>query len=91
MEVRRALKPASPIPLHAAVDLAEAGIETRQWWGKGCHRHLAFANSPRLPLPVTERLAASVVGLPFFPGLGEAEVVHVRDTINTMLSNYRKG
>lgn len=45
-------------------DLAEAGIETRRWWGGGVHSHAAFARCPRLPLPVTDALAASTLGLP---------------------------
>jgi dTDP-4-amino-4,6-dideoxygalactose transaminase len=57
-------------PDGAARGLAEAlaaqGIETRAWWGEGCHRQPAFARCPRLPLPVTERLASATLGLPYF-------------------------
>ena len=45
--------------------LADAGIESRAWWGEGCHRHPAFARMSAEPLPVTDALAASTVGLPF--------------------------
>lgn len=43
-----------------------AGVETRAWWGRGMHTHRAFAGYPRLALPVTERLAETILGLPFY-------------------------
>jgi len=46
-------------------------IDTRDWWGAGCHRHPAFARCPRAALPVTDRLARSTLGLPFFIDLDE--------------------
>jgi dTDP-4-amino-4,6-dideoxygalactose transaminase len=54
-----------------ATDAAEAalrgqGVDTRRWWGQGCHRSRAFAHCPADPLPVTSRLAASSLGLPYF-------------------------
>jgi dTDP-4-amino-4,6-dideoxygalactose transaminase len=45
--------------------LRDEGVDTRQWWGGGCHTSPAFADCRRGPLPATERLAASTVGLPF--------------------------
>jgi dTDP-4-amino-4,6-dideoxygalactose transaminase len=62
-------------PDWAAPAMAEAmraaGVETRDWWGAGCHTHPAFAGCPRAPLPVTDRLARSTLGLPFFIDLDE--------------------
>lgn len=55
-------------PGHASVLAAAAraeGVETRQWWGAGCHRHPAFADLARTSLEVTDRLAVSTIGLPF--------------------------
>ena len=46
--------------------LNDRGIEARRWWVDGCHRHPAYADCPRLDLPVTERLARHVVGRPSF-------------------------
>ncbi len=57
--------------------LADAGIETRRWWGRGCHAEPAFADCARTALPVTERLAASTVGLPFAVDLGPAEIERI--------------
>lgn len=54
----------------ATLALGLRGIVTRAWWGRGCHAQPAFAKCPRWPpngdLPVTERLAASTLGLPFY-------------------------
>ena len=54
--------------------LADAGIEARAWWGEGCHRHPAFARMSAEPLPVTDALAASTVGLPFASDLSMEDV-----------------
>jgi dTDP-4-amino-4,6-dideoxygalactose transaminase len=62
-------------PAWAAPAIAEAlaarGVETRDWWGAGCHSLPAFAGCPRAPLPVTDRLARSTLGLPYFIDLEE--------------------
>jgi len=57
--------------------LAEAGIETRRWWGGGAHRHAATAAYPRTPLPVTEALANSTVAIPFFRDLDPGDMHQV--------------
>lgn len=68
---------ARPTADRVITDLVERGIEARQWWGKGCHRHPTFADTPRTALPVTDDLAARVVGLPFFVGITGAEIDRV--------------
>lgn len=56
-----------PADLMPVLDsLHAAGVETRAWWGRGMHTHKAFADAPRLALPTTERLAETILGLPFF-------------------------
>lgn len=61
----------------AAVEagLREHGVDTRRWWGEGCHRSPAFKDFPCDALGETDRLAASTIGLPFAIDLhaGEAE------------------
>jgi len=54
--------------------LAASGVETRCWWGQGCHTHPAFAGCPREALPRTEAIAATTLGLPFSPLLTPAGV-----------------
>ncbi len=49
--------------------LCKAGIDTRRWWGLGCHRQPAFSRFPRTSLSVTEDLAPRVLGLPFWVDL----------------------
>lgn len=51
-----------------------AGAETRAWWGRGMHKHRAFAHHPRQPLPNTEWLAETVLGLPFYIDITPEEV-----------------
>ena len=54
--------------------LAQAGTETRRWWGTGCHTQAAYAACVHDPLPHTEALAARVLGLPFWLGLTPAQL-----------------
>lgn len=59
----------------------ERSIETRRWWGSGCHRMPAFSAWEREPLAATERAAATYLGLPFYRGIGEAELERVGDAL----------
>jgi len=67
----------APIAAAIAEKLAHAGIETRQWWGLGCHRQPAFADCPRGSLEVTDSLAARTLALPFHLELGTAELSRI--------------
>jgi dTDP-4-amino-4,6-dideoxygalactose transaminase len=60
--------------------LAAHGIETRRWWEYGAHAHPTTRDTVRTPLPVTERLAHSTVGLPFYRGLTGSDVERVVQT-----------
>jgi dTDP-4-amino-4,6-dideoxygalactose transaminase len=66
--------------------LTKAEIDTRMWWGGGAHRQPATITFPRGELPVTERLARSTIGLPFYPDLREDEVRHVAATMSNAVS-----
>jgi dTDP-4-amino-4,6-dideoxygalactose transaminase len=68
-----------------AAELRTAGVETRDWWGAGCHRHPAFERCPRASLPVTDRLSASTVGLPYFIDLEEHACAHVAVSLQQAL------
>ncbi len=65
--------------------LAEHGIGARKWWGDGCHRQQAFSGCPRAALPVTEALADSVVGLPFFADIESTQIDRVTTVLGTFL------
>lgn len=64
-----------------AARLAQDGIETRRWWGDGCHTQPAFADCPRSALPVTDDLARRALGLPFHLGIGPREIAAVVSTL----------
>ena len=69
---------------HAKVqqELAATGIDWRMWWGIGAHREKAAAHHPRGPLPATENLAKSTLGLPFYRDLTELDVDHIVATMS---------
>jgi len=66
--------------------LARSGIETRAWWGAGCHRQPAFMDCLRGPLPVTEELGSRVLGLPHYPDLQKHDVDSVVGSLLEALS-----
>jgi dTDP-4-amino-4,6-dideoxygalactose transaminase len=67
--------------------LTKSSIETRQWWGEGCHGQPAFMDCPRSGLPVTEELGRRVLGLPHFPDMQERDVAGVLNALSDALSN----
>lgn len=54
--------------------LKDAGIASRRWWGPGLHRMAAFESSSDSPCAVTDEIAATTLGLPFFRGITASEV-----------------
>ena len=54
--------------------LNASGIDTRRWWGHGCHTSPAFSNLPKQDLPNTAMLAGSVLGLPYYADMSLGEV-----------------
>ncbi len=65
----------------AEAALAQAGIETRRWWGQGAHAHRATAGFPRASAPVTEQLARSTLGLPLYRDLESEQVRRIVDIV----------
>jgi dTDP-4-amino-4,6-dideoxygalactose transaminase len=47
----------------------QAGVGWRRWYGFGLHRHTYYAGRPRRRFPVTEDLAARLIGAPTAPDL----------------------
>ncbi|HTV29774.1 MAG TPA: DegT/DnrJ/EryC1/StrS family aminotransferase [Xanthobacteraceae bacterium] len=66
--------------------LTTAGIDTRLWWGGGAHSQPATAGFPRAPVPVTEKLAKSTIGLPFYQGLANDQVRQIVTTLTAAVS-----
>jgi len=54
--------------------LTSAAIETRRWWGRGAQAHRSMSACPRAPLPVTEQLSRSTLGVPMFRDLKPSDV-----------------
>jgi dTDP-4-amino-4,6-dideoxygalactose transaminase len=50
------------------------GIDTRRWWGHGCHTSPAFNSLPTTDLTNTARLAGSVLGLPYYADMSLSDV-----------------
>ena len=65
--------------------MAAMGVETREWWGAGCHRQPAFEHCPRGPLPVTDALAAATLGLPYFIDLEEDASARIIESLHEAL------
>jgi len=69
-----------------ARNLAEDGVDTRQWWGRGCHASAAFAGCRRDALAATDRLAASTLGLPFSIDMDAQEIGRIAAALNRALT-----
>jgi dTDP-4-amino-4,6-dideoxygalactose transaminase len=66
--------------------LGEAGVQTRAWWGKGCHASPAFADCGREPLPVSEALADSTLGLPFSIDMDVDDIAYLAAVLRDVLA-----
>ena len=65
--------------------MADRGVVTRRWWGGGCHTQPAFADQSRTALAVTERLAASTLGLPFCIDMDFDQIGHLAEVLSDAL------
>ena len=78
------------LPAGSAQSIAEtltcADVETRPWWGGGCQASPAFAQCRREPLPVTEHLAASTLGLPFAIDMGAQDIARIAEALGQALA-----
>jgi dTDP-4-amino-4,6-dideoxygalactose transaminase len=67
--------------VHGERLLLSRQIGSRQWWGKGAHRHPATQDFSHTDVAVTENLARTTIGVPFFRGLDVAAAARVCDTL----------
>lgn len=66
----------------AEQSLTAAGIDSRRWWGEGCHRQPAYRELECVgQLPVTDSLGATVLGLPFSRSLSADDGRRIRDAV----------
>jgi len=66
--------------------LKEAGIESRRWWGLGCHTMAAYSEIPRTNLAHTDYIASLNLGLPMFRGIKETEITQIAEVIQKTLT-----
>ena len=64
--------------------LGQQGIQTGIHYALPCHKHPAFAEFDRRPLPVAEAAAGRQFSLPMHPTLTDAEVQRVIDAMLAM-------
>jgi len=78
-----------PYADHIQRNLFEKGIETRQWWGKGCHREPHFLKAKGEALKTTDRLGKSVLGIPFYRDLSNDQILYICACLNEVLYQER--
>lgn len=68
--------------LAAMESLDESHIGYRDWWSEGCHKMPAFDSVSLVgSMEVTDDIASRSLGLPFFRGITEAQVLRVQTAI----------
>lgn len=65
--------------------LLAAGVAARHWWGPGLHRMPAFRPPRPVACPVTDTLAATTLGLPFWRGLATTDAQWIGELIGSAL------
>lgn len=74
--------PSAEAKSRARAALESNGVETRDWWGAGCHAMPAFSSVERRgDLGVTTSIASSSLGLPFFRGISESSILAIGDIL----------
>lgn len=63
------------------------GIATRRWYQPLLHQHAPNLGTViRLPVPVAERIADDLIGLPFFVDMSEAQITLLAETVGGSLA-----
>lgn len=70
----------------ALTALTETGIGVRRWWGGGLHRQAAFAHLPKMPLPITDTLVATQLGLPCWTDLADKTIFRICEILAEALA-----
>ena len=70
-----------------AAGLDRHGVDSRRWWGHGLHQEPAFADFPRDPLPATESLARTTLGLPFRVDPAPQDVARIARALQATLTD----
>lgn len=67
--------------LQAELALNRKKIETRKWWGNGCHKMNAFADLASGNFSNTDSIASRVLGLPKYRDLSSRSIELIGETI----------
>ena len=57
--------------------MEDMNVETRQWWGEGCHSMPAFKDIRSESLDNTIEISETSIGLPFFRGMSKEQQKHI--------------
>lgn len=70
--------------------LQKAGIESRRWWGSGCHSMPSLKSLRREgELANTEWLASTTLGLPYFRGMTQRDFSNVGEQVKAGLARAK--
>lgn len=62
--------------------LNDSGVESRVWWGNGCHTHPAYQDFPVVgDLKNTQYLSNAMLGLPFSVDTSACDIQFIKDLI----------
>jgi len=67
--------------------LKSKGIETRLWWSTGCHMAPPFAQYAQIPLPNTDELARSSLGIPYFAHMTDPQIERMTQALVDAVSS----
>ena len=59
-----------------------AGIETRDWWGKGLHNQFPVEGKLLHGFPVTDFVSDTTIGIPMFPGLSKEDSILIKQVLS---------
>ncbi len=57
------------------------GLGTRRWYLPAIDRQPAFGHVAHLPTPVADGIGERLLGVPFFPGLGEDALDEIAEAL----------
>lgn len=64
-----------------------AGIETRDWWGKGLHNQFPLEGKLLHGFPVTDFISDTTIGIPMFPGLSKEDSILIKQVLSDSKEN----
>lgn len=84
------LLPAGATAERVRAQLTERGVETRRWYAPGLHLHPALRSAPTAgDLPHATALGERIIGLPFFMGMTDEQVVYVCSHLQEAINESR--